>query len=242
MRPINLFSSSTTRMRFFLSEMISVWPKRLRKSITGMIFPRRLITPSTVSGALGTAVISGTRTISRTEPMRTPNVSLPMRKPTTWRSFSIAAFRFLLTRSGVFHFFLAMRIPLATRFRGITARSGRLWYMLLQNKAIHAVQEVAGKLQHLLGGRRKLGRTRGGLLHEFAHLVHRTHDGLRSGSLFLDGGINFLRNFGEATSGLGNLRRTHRLLVGRRANLLREFVDFGHHIGNLVQRGAEVVT
>src|SRR6266481_8433469 len=58
-----------------------------------MIFPRRLITPSTVSGALGTAVISGTRTISRTEAIRTPNVSLPMRKPTTWRSFSIDEFR-----------------------------------------------------------------------------------------------------------------------------------------------------
>src|SRR6059058_5892390 len=47
------------------------------------ILPRRFMTPSIRSGALGTAVISGTRTISRTEPMRTPYVSLPIRKPTT---------------------------------------------------------------------------------------------------------------------------------------------------------------
>jgi len=56
---------------------------RLRKSITGMIFPRKLITPSIKSGALGTEVISGTRTISRTAAIRTPYVSLPIRKPTT---------------------------------------------------------------------------------------------------------------------------------------------------------------
>src|SRR6266478_6102310 len=124
-------------------------PKRLRRSITGMIFPRRLITPSTVSGALGTAVISGTRTISRTEPMRTPNVSFPL----------------LRTGLGVLRFPLAMRIPLAASFRGLTARAASLRSILFQNKAVHAVQKVAGKFEHLLGGGGKLGRAGSGLLH-----------------------------------------------------------------------------
>jgi len=76
--------------------------------------------------------------------------------------------------------------------------------MLLQNKRSmlsRRLRESSASAR----GRRKLGRTRGGLLHKLAHLVHRTHDGLRAGSLFLDCGINLLRNFGEATSGLGNL-------------------------------------
>jgi len=106
-----------------------------------------------------------------------------------------------------------------------------------QNKAVHAVQKVARELEHLLGGCRKLGGTGGGLLHQFAHLIHCSHDRLRAGSLFLDRGIDFLRNFGQASGGFRNLRGTHGLLGGGRADLLGEFVNFGDHVGNLVQRG-----
>src|SRR5438445_8402874 len=56
------------------------------------------------------------------------------------------------------------------------------------------------------------------------------------------GGIDFLGNFGEAASGFGDLRRTNGLFVGGGADLLRELVDFGDHVGNLVQRGAKIVS
>src|SRR5258706_4024297 len=207
-----------------------------------MIFPRRLMTPSTVSGALGTAVISGTRTISRTEPMRTPNVSFPMRNPTTWMSFSITQIRRLLTRLGVFHFSFSTRFFLTASFGGFTTRTGSLRFVLLQNEPIHAVQEVPGELEHLLGGGREFSGTGRRLLDEFAHLVHRAHDSLRSGSLFLDSGINFLRNFCEATCRFRNLRGADRLLVGGGANFLRKLVDFGNHVGDFVQRGTEIVS
>ncbi len=50
-----------------------------------------------------------------------------------------------------------------------------------------------------------------------------------------------MRNFIQARGGLGNLRRTMRLLVGGRANLLRELENLGHHIGDFAQRKAQVV-
>ena len=57
---------------------------------------------------------------------------------------------------------------------------------------------------------------------------------LRAGGLFFDGGINFLGDFREAAGGLGDLRRADRLLGGGRADFLREFVNFGNHVRNLV--------
>src|SRR3984957_5838229 len=43
----------------------------------------------------------------------------------------------------------------------------------IENETVHAVEEVARELEHLLGGGGQLGGARCGLLHEFAHLVHR---------------------------------------------------------------------
>src|SRR5216684_2699899 len=205
-----------------------------------MIFPRKLMTPSIVSGALGTAVISGTRTISRTEPMRTPNVSFPMRKPTTWSSFSIDGSPALRTREfGVLHFPFALRRRLAPRPRSVALPAELRG--AIQNEAVHAVQEIAGQLEHLLGCGGELCRTGGGLLHQFAHFVHGANHRLRARRLLLYRRINFLRDFREPAGGLGNLRGTDRLFRGRCPDLLREFVDFGDHVGYFVQRGSEVV-
>ena len=41
-------------------------PKRRRRSVTGMIFPRRLMTPLMCAGILGTGVMGHRRMISRT--------------------------------------------------------------------------------------------------------------------------------------------------------------------------------
>jgi len=60
----------------------------------------------------------------------------------------------------------------------------------VENKAVHAIEQVAGELEHLLGSGGEFGRTRCGLLHQFAHFVHGADNGLRTGSLFLDGGID----------------------------------------------------
>src|SRR5215475_8665099 len=132
---------------------MSLWPKRLRRSITGMIFPRRLMTPSMRSGALGTVVISGTRTISRTAPIRTPYVSLPMRKPTTWSSFSIQRVSAALGTNQLGVLFLVRtaigRPARAARFRG-AALAGRR-SRTIENEAIHAVEKIAREFEHLLG-------------------------------------------------------------------------------------------
>src|SRR5260370_9014766 len=85
---------------------------------------------------------------------------------------------YLLTCPGVFHFPFSVRNLLAASFRGIAARATELRSLLLQNKAIHAVQEVAGKLEHLLGGGGTLRRTATEPLADLAHLVHRPHNGL----------------------------------------------------------------
>src|SRR5690348_8403720 len=111
----------------------------------------------------------------------------------------------------------------------------------VEHKTVHGIEQIARELQHLLGGSRKLRGAGSRLLNEFAHLVHGANDGLRAGSLFFDGGIDFLRDFGEAAGSLGNLRGAHGLLVGGGADFLRELVDFGDHVGNFVQGGPEFV-
>src|SRR5215470_3357126 len=143
-----------------------------------MILPRRLITPSMKSGALGTAVISGTRTISRTEPMRTPYVSLPIRKPTTWRSFSIQEISGPSgTRQfGIFKFALLLRAGAAALARGFASAKALLLTGTVQNEAIHTVEQIARELEHLFGRRRKFGGACRGLLAPLTHLVHRAND------------------------------------------------------------------
>src|SRR6516162_9873299 len=111
-----------------------------------MILPRRLMTPSMRSGALGTAVISGTRTISRTEAIRTPYVSLPIRKPTTCRSFSIKSLRPLRTRQfGVFGFLVAVFFRVAALAAGFSTAEALL-SSTVENKTVHAVEQIAGEL------------------------------------------------------------------------------------------------
>ncbi len=76
----------------------------------------------------------------------------------------------------------------------------------VNDKLIHVVQQVSGKLQHLLCRGREFGGAGGGLLDEFAHFIHGANDGLSAGSLFLHGRADFLGDFGKAVGGLGNLR------------------------------------
>src|SRR5690606_6540189 len=64
--------SSTTTMQRPSASSASPMPKRFLRSRTGMTPPRRLMTPSTNSGAPGTLTISGMRMISRTWKMSTP--------------------------------------------------------------------------------------------------------------------------------------------------------------------------
>src|SRR5713101_98159 len=111
----------------------------------------------------------------------------------------------------------------------------------VQNKFVHPIEQVAGKLEHLLGGGGELGRTGSGLLHEFAHLVHGADDGLCAGSLLFDGGINFLGDFGEAAGGLGDLRRADGLFVGGGTDFLGELVNFGDDVGDFVESTAKLV-
>src|SRR5208337_720287 len=113
--------------------------------------------------------------------------------------------------------------------------------LLVDDKTIHVVEQVARKLEHLLRGSGKLGGTGSGLLHEIAHLLHGADDGLSAGSLFFDGGVDLLRDFSEAVGGFGDLRRANGLLVGGGADFLGELVDFRDHVGNFVESGAQVV-
>ena len=102
------------------------------------------------------------------------------------------------------------------------------------------IPAAPGELGHLLGGGGQFRGTRGGLLHQLAHSFHGSHNRLRSRSLLFDRGIDFLRDFREPVGGFGDLRGAARLLRGGRADLLRELVNFGNHVGDFVQREAEI--
>ena len=65
---------------------------RLRRSTTGTILPRRLMTPSMKSGASGTTVISSAHDLVH-EAMGTPKFSLPHLKPTICSRFAISISR-----------------------------------------------------------------------------------------------------------------------------------------------------
>ena len=112
-----------------------------------------------------------------------------------------------------------------------------LRYGAVEDKAVHAVEQVAGELEHLLGGGRELRGTGSGLLNQFAHLVHGANDGLRAGRLLFDSRVDFLRDFGKAARGFGDLRRADGLLVGGGANFLGELVDFRNDVGSLMKIG-----
>ncbi len=124
----------------------------------------------------------------------------------------------------------------ALRFAALAELTGTV-----DDEAVHVVEQVAGELEHLFGCGGKLRGTRSGLLHQFAHLVHGADDGLRAGSLFFDGRVDFLGDFRQPVRGLGDLRGADRLLVGGGADFLGELVNFGHHVGDFVQRGTQVI-
>ena len=94
--------------------------------------------------------------------------------------------------------------------RGALVSRGRFSLGAVENEAVHAVEQVARKFEHLLGGGGEFGGTGSGLLNEFAHFVHGANDGLRTGCLLFDGGIDFLGDFGQAAGGFGDLRRSRR--------------------------------
>ncbi len=59
--------------------------------------------------------------------------------------------------------------------------------------------------------------------------------------MFLDRGIDFLGDLGQAIGGLGDLRGSAGLFRGSGTDLLRELVNFGHDVGNLFERKAQVL-
>src|SRR4029077_7774470 len=142
---------------------------------------------------------------------------------------------------GVFEFLFAAGLGIPAIGTVGFAATRPLGAGAVENEFVHAVEQVAGKFEHLLGSGGKLRGTGSGLLHQFAHFIHGTDDSLRAGSLFFDGGIDFLGDFSKAAGGFGNLRGANGLFVGGRADFLRELVDFGDDVGNLVQSGAEIV-
>ena len=81
--PTRLAPISVTTMRVFLVCSARGIPKRVRRSMIGMSWPRRLITPSMNCGARGTCVIATMRLISWTCAMSTPYSSEPSLKLTT---------------------------------------------------------------------------------------------------------------------------------------------------------------
>src|SRR5882724_3662190 len=142
---------------------------------------------------------------------------------------------------GVFEFLIAVRFRSAAlpgRIPAVKVRGRRA----VQDETVHAVQQIAGKLQHLLRCGGKFGRTGGRLLDQLAHFVHGANNGLGAGSLLFDGGVNLLGNFRKPAGGFGNLRGANGLFVGGRANFLGEFVDFGDDVGNFVQSGTKIVS
>src|SRR5205814_6206683 len=138
----------------------------------------------------------------------------------------------------VFVFLRTVRLTATTLTAVGFATARTLLVGAVENKAVHAVEQIARELEHLFSGGGQLGGTGSGLLDQFAHFVHGADNGLCAGSLFLDGGIDFLGNFRKAAGSLGNLRRADRLLVGGGADFLRELVHFGDDVGNLVKSGA----
>ena len=62
--PTRLVPISVTTMRLLLVFSMRGMPKRVRRSMIGISWPRRLITPSMKCGARGTRVISTMRMIS----------------------------------------------------------------------------------------------------------------------------------------------------------------------------------
>ena len=124
----------------------------------------------------------------------------------------------------------AETLPDAVLF--VTRRSP---FRLLQGEAVHGVQQFARHLRHLLGRGRQFGRTRSGLLHQFAHALHGLDHRLRAGGLLFDRGVDLVRDFVQARGGARDLRRAVRLLVGGRADFLRELVNLGDHVGDLAQ-------
>src|SRR5208282_2502634 len=214
--PTDWPSTSATRMRVFRPVSGSASRKRLRRSTTGTILPRRLMTPSMNSAALGTAVISGTRTISRTMPMGTPKVSRPTRKPTRCSSFSMAALR----HSGIDQFGqprLVLAAPAVARLAAGQEVFGssrvvlRALVLLFEGDVLQRLEQSARQFGHLFGGGRQLGRAGGRVLHQLAHLLHRAHHRLCPGGLLLDGGADLLGDLVQPVGGLGDLRRTHGL-------------------------------
>src|SRR6266704_2446928 len=141
---------------------------------------------------------------------------------------------------GVFEFLAAVGVR-ATAPAGLVRAGRPCLVRTIQNKAVHAVEQVAREFQHLLSGGGEFRGTGSGLLHEFAHLVHGADDGLSARCLFLNGGIDFLGDFDEAAGGLGNLGRADGLFVGGGADLLGELVDFGDDVGDFVKSGTKVV-
>ena len=112
---------------------------------------------------------------------------------------------------------------------------------IVDDKAIHGLEKNSGELGHLFRSRGQFSRTRSGLLNQFAHPLHRANYSLRARSLLFDGGIDLLRDFREAIGGLRDLRRAARLLHGGCADFLRELVNFRNHVGNLLERVAQIL-
>src|SRR5207247_7406036 len=105
----------------------------------------------------------------------------------------------------VFEFLRTVRLRTAAVTARRFAATRALQVGAIQNEAIHAVEQVARKLEHLLGGGGKLGGTGRGLVYQFAHLVHGADNGLGAGRLLFDGGSDFLGNVVEAASGVACL-------------------------------------
>src|SRR4051812_16804219 len=212
-------------MRFFLVFTTSFSPKRLRRSTIEMILPRKLITPSTHSGASGTEVMSGTRTISCTSEIGTPNVSRPMRKPTICKSLAMVLPRVELVAT------LRRRVTSAivSDVAATTVRAGTV-AAHVDNEAVHHLQQGTRHLRHLFRRSRQLCRAGGRLLHQFAHLFHRADHGLSAGCLLFHGRVDLVRDLIQPRGSARDLRRAVRLFVRGRADLLRELVDLGHHV------------
>src|SRR6266566_5240755 len=123
---------------------------------------------------------------------------------------------------GVFGFLVAafFRVTaLAARFPAAEA----LLSGTVENKAVHAVAQIAREFQHLFGGSRQFGRAGSGLLNQLAHLIHGANDRLRTGSLLFNRRVDFLRDFGKPAGGLGDLR-------GGLRGFFRKFANFvGNH-------------
>src|SRR4051812_24571789 len=147
-------------MRFFLVFTTSFSPKRLRKSTIEMILPRRLMTPSTHSGASGTEVMSGTRTISCTSEIGTPKVSRPMRKPTICRSLAMVLPRGELVAT----LRRCVTSAIVTDVAATSVRAGAV-PTHVDDEPVHHLQQRTRHLRHLLRRSGQFRRTRRRLLY-----------------------------------------------------------------------------